>query len=153
MRPRPLTKEPLTMTTSPGIPEDGTALDSILATIERGRDAITARRVFGDPIERDGVTVVPAAVVRGGGGGGGGPDEEGAGGGTGYGLTGRPIGAYVIREGEVRWEPAIDRTRVIVGSQVVVAIALLLLAVVARRRSSGGGRPRRTRGSRLRRRR
>lgn len=35
------------------------------------REAITVRRVFGEPVEQDGVTIVPAAFVRGGGGGGG----------------------------------------------------------------------------------
>jgi uncharacterized spore protein YtfJ len=124
------------MTTSPDASQGKAALDSVLAAIERGRDAIAARRVFGEPIERSGVTVVPAATVRGGGGGGGGGDESGSGAGTGYGLAGRPVGAYVIGDGEVRWEPAIDRTRVIVGSQILVAAALLLLAVVLRRRSS-----------------
>jgi uncharacterized spore protein YtfJ len=122
------------MTTSPDTPDDGTALGSVLAAVERGRDAVTARRVYGDPVERDGVTLVPAAAVRGGGGGGGGGDEEGGGGGTGYGLAGRPVGAYVISGGEVRWEPIIDRTRVIIGSQLIVAAALLLLAALARRR-------------------
>ncbi len=119
------------MTTSPDTPDDGTALGSVLAAVERGRDAITARRVYGDPVERDGVTLVPAAAGRGGGGGGG---EEGVGGGTGYGLAGRPVGAYVISGGAVRWEPVIDRTRVIIGSQLIVAAALLLLAALARRR-------------------
>ena len=39
-----------------------------------GRPAEIAqvRRVFGEPIERDGVTLVPTASVRGGAGGGGG---------------------------------------------------------------------------------
>jgi uncharacterized spore protein YtfJ len=39
------------------------------------RDAITVRRVYVEPIEQDGATIVPAAAVRGGGGGGG--DSEG----------------------------------------------------------------------------
>ena len=34
------------------------------------RDAIAAKRVYADPVEGDGVTLVPAASVRGGGGGG-----------------------------------------------------------------------------------
>ena len=33
------------------------------------RDAITVKRVFGDPFEKNGVTVIPAAKVMGGGGG------------------------------------------------------------------------------------
>ncbi len=72
------------------------------------RDAITVRRVYGEPIEQEGTTVVPAAAVRGGGGGGG--DSEGNGGG-GFGVAARPVGAYVIRDGEVVWRPAVDVNR------------------------------------------
>lgn len=46
--------------------------------VTTARDSLTAGRVFGEPVERDGVTVVPAAVVRGGAGGGGGTDEGGS---------------------------------------------------------------------------
>jgi uncharacterized spore protein YtfJ len=43
-----------------------------LDTLLQGhRDAITVRRIYGDPVERDGVTIVPAAMVMGGTGGGG----------------------------------------------------------------------------------
>ena len=38
--------------------------------IKGARDALSVRRVFGEPVERDGVTVIPAATVIGGGGGG-----------------------------------------------------------------------------------
>ena len=58
------------------------------------------RRVFAEPYERNGTTVIAAAKVRGGGGGGGGHDkdaQEGEGGG--FGLAARPAGAYVIRDG------------------------------------------------------
>jgi uncharacterized spore protein YtfJ len=37
--------------------------------LKQAREVATVRRVFGEPIERDGVTVVPVAAVRGGGGG------------------------------------------------------------------------------------
>jgi uncharacterized spore protein YtfJ len=78
------------------------------------RDALDARTVFGEPIERDGVTVIPAAVLRGGVGGGGGQDEQGQRGeGGGFGLTARPAGAYVIKGGVVRWQPAFDLNRTI----------------------------------------
>lgn len=59
------------MTTSADANVGRTALQTVLEAVERGRDAITAQRVFGDPVERDGVVVIPAAAVRGGGGGGG----------------------------------------------------------------------------------
>jgi uncharacterized spore protein YtfJ len=39
--------------------------------VATARKALTVRRVFGDPYEVDGVTVIPAAVLRGGVGGGG----------------------------------------------------------------------------------
>jgi uncharacterized spore protein YtfJ len=73
--------------------------------LEGARDTITVRRVYGEPIEQEGLTLVPAAAVRGGGGGGG--DSEGNGGG-GFGVAARPVGAYVIRDGEVAWRPAVD---------------------------------------------
>lgn len=85
------------------------------------RDAITVKRVYGEPIERNGVTVVPAAVVRGGGGGGG--DERNNGGG-GFGLDARPVGAYVITGNEVRWRPAVDAGR-LAGLAAFVLVVFL----------------------------
>jgi uncharacterized spore protein YtfJ len=87
------------------------------------RKALTVRRVYGDPIEQDGVTVIPAAAIRGGAGGGG--DSEGDGGG-GFGLGGRPIGAYVIANGRVRWKPAVDVNRLLL-------LAAALVYLLARR--------------------
>ena len=58
------------------------------------RDAITVTRVFSEPYEQDGVTVITAATVAGGGGGGGGHDERGQEGeGGGFGVGARPAGA------------------------------------------------------------
>jgi uncharacterized spore protein YtfJ len=96
------------------------------------RDAITVQRVYGDPYERDGVVVIPAAKVRGGGGGGGGegPQAGQTGSGAGFGLEARPVGAYVIENGNVRWEPAIDVGRILAQ----VTIAVLGLAFLLRRR-------------------
>jgi uncharacterized spore protein YtfJ len=101
--------------------------------IDRARDAFNVRRVFGDPIQQGAVTLVPAAWVSGGGGGGGGeaPATEGAQGaeskgyGSGFGLRARPAGAFVLRNGKVRWMPAVDVNRIILGAQVLVGIVLL----------------------------
>jgi uncharacterized spore protein YtfJ len=94
-------------------------------TIANAREAITVKRVYGDPYERDGVTVIPAAAVGGGAGGGGGEDKEGGSGrGAGFGLGARPVGAYVITNGSVRWEPAFDLTRI--AGQALIALAALL---------------------------
>ena len=40
-----------------------------LDTVNQMRDAITVRRVYGEPYQEDGVTIIPAAHVVGGGGG------------------------------------------------------------------------------------
>ena len=86
------------------------------------QDAITVKRVFGDAIETDGVTVIPAAKVGGGGGGGG--DNENNGGG-GFGLGARPVGAYVIKGDDVRWVPAVDVNRLLAFAFVVGLVLAL----------------------------
>ena len=108
---------------------DGTEVTGPLAFIERARDVLTVRRVYGEAIERDGVTIIPAANVRGGGGGGG--DAEGNGGG-GFGVSASPAGAYVIKDGHVRWEPALDLNRTILVGQIVGIVALLTLRSVVK---------------------
>jgi uncharacterized spore protein YtfJ len=98
--------------------------------VDRFRDTVNVRRVYGDPIEQDGATVIPAAKLRGGGGGGGrggsGGQEEGTErSGGGFGMNAKPAGAFVFRGGKVRWVPALDLNRVILGGQMVAAAALL----------------------------
>ncbi len=99
-------------------------------TIGGYRDALTVKRVFGEPYQKNGVTVIPAASVMGGGGGGEGENPEGSGvsrgSGTGFGLAARPAGAYVIRGDEVRWQPAIDVNRIMAGLFVFATLRLLL---------------------------
>lgn len=109
-------------------------------TIEGARDVMSVRRVFGDPYEKNGVTVIPAARVQGGAGGGGGdgPGGEGAGIGAGFGVIARPIGAYVIRGEDVDWRPAIDVNRVILGGQLIAIAALLLARTVVKSRAARG---------------
>jgi uncharacterized spore protein YtfJ len=93
--------------------------------VTTARDALIATRVFGEPVERDGVTVIPAAILRGGVGGGTGKDERGQQGeGGGFGLVARPAGAYIIRDGKVTWRPAFDVNRTI-GLTGTLAIAWL----------------------------
>src|SRR4029450_13714909 len=74
------------------------------------RDAISVKRGFGDPIESEGVTIIPAAKVGGGGGGGGDSEDNGGGG---FGLGAKPVGAYVIKDSDVSWQPAVDVNRII----------------------------------------
>jgi uncharacterized spore protein YtfJ len=91
------------------------------ALLQGHRDAINVRRVYGDPVERDGVTVVPAALVIGGTGGGGDNDSNGGGG---LGVFARPVGAWEIRDGTVRWRPVIDLNRVLLVFGVIGLFAL-----------------------------
>ena len=86
-------------------------------------DTLAAKRVYGDPIERDGVVVVPAAVLRGGGGGG---SDERSNGGGGFGLQARPVGAYVIQNGSVRFEPTVDVTRIAVAALAALTLIAYL---------------------------
>jgi len=106
----------------------------VKATIEAAQDSLTARRVYGEPYERNGVVVIPAAAVQGGGGGGGSEQGERSDGGSGFGLTARPVGAYVIRGDDVSWQPAFDLTRTIIGCQLLGLAAIWLTHRRLRRR-------------------
>ena len=101
--------------------------------LERARESMEGRRVYAEPYESGGVTVIPAAAVRGGAGAGG--DAEQAGGG-GFGLMARPVGAWIVKDGEVSWKPAIDVTRMALGGQIVAIVALLTLGRIAAGRRS-----------------
>lgn len=137
-------------------------------------EAFGAREVYGEPIERDGATVIPAARVWSGGGAGGGggiepggaarpgspgdpagaagPAERGVegggeggaepgdlaqgdGGGIGFGRRAEPAGAFVVDQHGVRWVPAVDVNRIVLGGQVALVLAVAAVAwAVSRRR-------------------
>jgi uncharacterized spore protein YtfJ len=116
--------------------------------LSHAREAMTVKRVFGDPYERDGVTVIPVANVMGGAGAGGGTgvgsrptsDGEAAAGagaadtgyGLGYGMRATPAGVYVIKGGEVEWKPALDMNRLSLQRAGVALVALLVLRSIIR---------------------
>jgi uncharacterized spore protein YtfJ len=104
--------------------------------LAQARDTMTVKRVFGEPYEKDGVTIIPAARVQGGAGGGSGedPQGQGRGSGSGFGVTARPVGAFII-QGELSWRPAVDVNRIILGGQAVVIIALLTLRAIVKARA------------------
>jgi uncharacterized spore protein YtfJ len=109
-------------------------IENLLA---RARESFDARMVFGEPVEKDGVTVIPAARIAGGGGGGNGDDRQGRRGeGGGLGLIARPVGAYVIKNGEVWWQPAVDVNRII-ATLGAVAVAGLFVGSRFLRRGRG----------------
>ncbi len=94
--------------------------------VSAAREVFSARLVYGDPVERGGTVVIPAATVFGGGGGGDAevlPVRQGAG----FGVFARPAGAFVVRDGGVTWVPAVDVTRLgLVAAVAVVALARIL---------------------------
>ncbi|MEU6641826.1 spore germination protein GerW family protein [Saccharomonospora sp. NPDC046836] len=109
-------------------------LDEVLS---KAHDAVSARRVYAEPVEADGVTVIPAAAVGGGGGGGQGHDQKGQEGeGGGVGVGGRPVGAYTIKNSTVRWLPAVDVNRLVVAVASVLVVYLLTRARIAKARAA-----------------
>ena len=107
-------------------------VETVLA---QARDSMTVKRVFGEPIERDGVTVIPVANVMGGFGGGQG-DQRGngaSGGGAGFGMRATPAGVYVLDHGRVRWEPALNLNAVILGGQVTAIVFFLAIRALVSR--------------------
>lgn len=93
---------------------------------EQARDSMSVKRVFGEPYQHDGITLIPAAKIRGGAGGGGGegPNSEGKGWGGGYGVMAGPVGTYVIKGDSVRWVPAVDVNRILLIVGIVSIFAL-----------------------------
>ncbi|WP_199589360.1 hypothetical protein [Blastococcus sp. TF02A-26] len=91
------------------------------AADERLREVLA----FSRPVQGDGVTVIPAAAVRthrATRADGVGPD------GRGFDASmsgGRPLGAFVVRDGRVRWWPVVDATRVITTAELVVGAVLV----------------------------
>jgi uncharacterized spore protein YtfJ len=111
-------------------------------------DDLSVRRAFGAAYEKDGMLIIPVALVTGGGGGGmgrprhGGPadgpdslpgegpaghdappqDSERTDAGGGFGGLVLPSGAYVVKDGQVRWIPAVDMTIVVLASLGLVRV-------------------------------
>jgi uncharacterized spore protein YtfJ len=109
---------------------------------------LSVRRAFGTAYEKDGLLIIPVAVVAGGGGAGtghprhrapaadagsrpeGGPagheatpqDPQGADTGGGFGGLVLPMGAYVVKGGQVRWVSAVDITIAMLASLSLVRV-------------------------------
>jgi uncharacterized spore protein YtfJ len=92
--------------------------------IGNARDALTVRRVYGDPYEKDGMTIIPAAAVRGRMGGQsvsteGQPDRARGG----FGMIARPVGVFVVQNGALRWQPAFDVNGLLGAALAGIAVA------------------------------
>ena len=104
--------------------------DELLATLaERIGARLGAATVFGAPVERDGVTVVPVAVARFGMGAGAGTDpskgQEGEGGG-GAGMV-TPTGYIELKDGRSRYVPVVHPARMLALGLGAVIAALLIV--------------------------
>jgi len=94
--------------------------------LRKAKETVDIHQVFGEPYDRDGVTIIPVARITGGGGGGSGmaPGATEAGAGMGYGFRAEPAGAFVINGDKVKWEPAINVNAIVLGSFVVGIVAI-----------------------------
>jgi uncharacterized spore protein YtfJ len=95
--------------------------------------------VFGAPVERDGVTVIPVAAIRSGIGGGGGSDpSKGQGGeGGGGGGSASAAGYIEIKEGRTRFVPVVHPARMLmlIGALTLAGLAIMRPLLAGRRPS------------------
>lgn len=113
--------------------------------LQKVADNLSVHRAFGTAYEKDGMLIVPVAIVAGGGGGGTGRNRPGNPGtgpsgpqeavtahdmtpwdsvrteeGGGFGGLVLPSGAYVVKGDQVRWVPAVDVTIAVLASLSLV---------------------------------
>jgi uncharacterized spore protein YtfJ len=107
--------------------------------LTQAKDSLNGSRVYAEAYQQDGMTVITAASVMGGAGGGTGTDDSGQEGeGGGLGLTARPTGAFVIKDGAVSWVPAVDVNRAVAAAAVVACVAIVCATRIARIRARQG---------------
>jgi uncharacterized spore protein YtfJ len=101
--------------------------------LAKASDDLSVRRAFGAAYEKNGLLIIPVALVTGGGGGGTSRPEatERTDAGGGFGGLVLPVGVYVIKGDQVRWVSAIDTTIVVLAS---LSLARTLTRAWARRR-------------------
>ena len=90
--------------------------------------------IFADPVERDGITVIPVARVRWGVGGGGGAAPEGSGSGGGGGVAAEPVGYIEITSAGASFRPISRSFGPAAFLAAAIAAAIVLRAVAGLRR-------------------
>jgi uncharacterized spore protein YtfJ len=89
---------------------------------ERFGSVTRASTAFGEPVVREGITVIPVARARMGfGGGSGGDNEGGTGEGGGGGAAVSPVGWIEVTDAGSRFRPLVSRTRRITTALAVFA--------------------------------
>lgn len=98
---------------------------------ERMGAAARASAVFGEPVEGQGVTVIPVARAKWGfgGGSGGREGEQGAGGGGGMSVS--PVGYVELHAGEARFRRIHSRAQIAAAAVAAGAVTCGLSAAVA----------------------
>jgi len=133
----------------------GAEADELMASIaERLGKGARAAAVFGDPVERDGVTIIPVAKARWGFGGGSGSDgaaaeaeaseaeaqpgakqrrgragrsgRGGTGSGGGGGAMVAPAGFIEIKDGKADFKPVVDASTIAIVGTVAIALVLIV---------------------------
>jgi uncharacterized spore protein YtfJ len=86
--------------------------------------------IFGEPVQREHVTVIPVAKARFGFGGGGGSGsrerDEGSGGGGGGGVAVSPVGYIEVRDNGAEFKRILTRTDVVALAAAASVAALAL---------------------------
>lgn len=118
--------------------------------VDRLSTSVGASAVYGRPIERDGVTIIPVAKVGFGFGAGTGAGrrrseavrdaETGRGGGGGGGAGATPIGYIEIREGSAAFRPIHRPARELIPPVTAFVAGAVLMRLFRRVRSARGGR-------------
>jgi uncharacterized spore protein YtfJ len=116
---------------------------------DRFGENVAVGRAFGTPFEKDGSTMIPVAIVLGGGGSGSGRQGDAElGEGGGFGGIVYPIGVYVIRDGDAKFVPSVNASRL--AASAITLFALVVSRALGRRRRSRRPRSRTERpGTRL----
>ena len=100
---------------------------NVVELMQKAKDSVDLRQVFGEPYQVGEVTIIPVARVGGGGGSGGAKAaSEGSAGprGRGYGFGVQPIGVYAVKGDRVTWHPSVNVNSIVTGSLIVGAIAI-----------------------------
>lgn len=107
--------------------------DLVERLAKRVGDGMRASAVFGKPVERGGVTVIPVARARYVFGGGSGSDGQQRGGGGGGAGTVRPVGYIEVRKSGVTYKPIRDWRLIGTATAGALAAGLVTAALIRRR--------------------
>lgn len=119
------------------------AQDLIQSITEAVESHVNVRIIFGDPIERKNITLIPVGKVQLRGGGGGGIERDadngdGRSGGLGMGgaVDVKPVGYIKVTDDDAQFVEIVDRSTLLWGGLLIGGLALFLLIQMASRRSS-----------------